>query len=141
MRALIDTNVLLDLFFEREPFVNEAKLIWEANRSGHFEGWIAPITPINIFYIGRKTKGRDAMHQALAALLATHQVCKLDAEVLNAALQLDCADFEDAVQIACSQAEELDAIITRDQSHYTASSLSVYTPTEFIAFLADQRDL
>jgi predicted nucleic acid-binding protein len=138
MRALIDTNVLLDLFFEREPFVNEAKLIWEANRSGYFDGWIAPITPINIFYIGRKTKGRDAMYQALAALLATHKVCKLDAEVLNAALQLD---FEDAVQIACSQAEELDAIITRDQNHFTALSLSVYTPTEFLTLLADQRDL
>jgi predicted nucleic acid-binding protein len=61
--------------------------------------------------------------------------------VLNAALQLDCADFEDAVQIACSQAEELDAIITRDQNHFTALSMSVYTPTEFLTLLADERDL
>ena len=31
MRALIDTNVILDVLFERPPFVDAAAAIWLAN--------------------------------------------------------------------------------------------------------------
>lgn len=31
MRILIDTNVILDVFLDREPFVDNAALIWKAH--------------------------------------------------------------------------------------------------------------
>ena len=41
MRALIDTNVLLDLFLERPVLVGDADAIWQANVEGRFEGYIS----------------------------------------------------------------------------------------------------
>jgi hypothetical protein len=45
MRALFDTNVILDILLDRQPFVEDAKAIWKANRDGRFEGYVCAITP------------------------------------------------------------------------------------------------
>lgn len=62
IRALLDTNIILDLFLDRQTFVKEAAALWMANEQGHFEGYIAAITPINLWYIARKTKDAAALN-------------------------------------------------------------------------------
>ena len=53
MRALIDTNILLDLLLDRPEFVADATAIWDANRTQKFDGYISAVSPINVFYIAR----------------------------------------------------------------------------------------
>jgi predicted nucleic acid-binding protein len=45
MRALLDNDVVLDLFLDREPFTAAAAKLWEANEQGRFAGYISAITP------------------------------------------------------------------------------------------------
>lgn len=40
MRILLDTNVILDIFLDREPFVNDAGLIWKAHEEGRLTAYI-----------------------------------------------------------------------------------------------------
>ena len=47
MRALLDTNIVLDLLMKREPFAQDAAAIWEANRQGRFDGYVSAIKPFN----------------------------------------------------------------------------------------------
>ena len=42
------------------------------------------------------------------------------------------ADFEDAMQFRCAQKAKADYIITRNTKDFTASSIPVYTPHEFL---------
>lgn len=49
MRALLDTNVILDYFLARQPFDTEALAIWRANERGQFAGYISGITAVNFF--------------------------------------------------------------------------------------------
>jgi predicted nucleic acid-binding protein len=60
VKILIDTNVVLDLLLEREPFVETAIALFDQIEQGNLEGAIAATTITNIFYIIRKAEGREA---------------------------------------------------------------------------------
>jgi predicted nuclease of predicted toxin-antitoxin system len=44
-------------------------------------------------------------------------------------------DFEDNIVIACAERENVDAIITRNHKDFHHSSISVYTPSDWLAFV------
>lgn len=44
MKALLDTNVLLDFVLLRQPFAADATTLWVANEQGRYEAYISGIT-------------------------------------------------------------------------------------------------
>jgi predicted nucleic acid-binding protein len=136
MRALLDRDVVLDVFLARQLFVVEAAALLLANEQQLFEAFISPITPVNVFYIIRKAKGPAIARQAVDELLKAQRVCSLDHAVLYAAHALPMADFEDAVQAVAAAAAGLDAIITRNTKDFANAPLPILTPAEGLARLA-----
>lgn len=132
MRVLLDTNVILDLFLDRAPFADAAATLWLAHEREQLSAYVAAITPINLFYIARKLKDEVAARKAVVELLAALNVCALDQGSLRAALSLPFRDYEDAVQHAAASAAGLDAIITRNPKDFSAATLPIFTPNEFI---------
>ena len=74
IRALLDTNILLDVLLKREPFVKDAAALWQANEQGLFEGSISAITPVNVFYIARKIKDNATARKIVEELLVVFRV-------------------------------------------------------------------
>lgn len=136
MRVLLDTDVVLDLYLDREPFAEQAEKIWQANERGVFAGYVAAITPVNLFYIARKLRGAATARQAVTALLAALRVCPVDLGALKEALALPFKDYEDAVQHASAEASGLDAIVTRNGEDYAGARLAVMSPVEFVKKMA-----
>lgn len=136
MRALIDTDVILDVFLQRPPFVIAASALWAANEQGKFEAFVSAITPVNAFYFVRKKADNAAARQAVGALLRAAGICPIDADVLRAAHALAITDYEDAVQHACAVAHGMDAIITRNLGDYRRATLPVFSPADFLAQLS-----
>lgn len=135
MRVLLDNDVTLDYILKRSPFAVEARAIFERLKGNEIEVFVAPITPVNVFYITRKEKGKDAAFQAVEDLLLAVKISKINKNLMRNALKLNFTDYEDAVQHACAEAENLDAIISRDLSDYKNATLPVYSPTEFLKML------
>lgn len=140
MRVLLDTDVVPDYLLEREPFAQAAGELLELNSQGIFDGYIAGITPINIFYIARKIMARDKLRQALSDLLLAARVCPITHAVLNQAMILPFTDYEDAVQHASATARQLDAIITRNLDDYSNATLPVFSPTDFLNQLTSPQE-
>jgi predicted nucleic acid-binding protein len=132
VRVLIDTNVVLDLLLEREPFVEDVIAIFEQIERGSLEGHIAATTVTNIFYIIRKAEGRESALIAIRRLLIGLHLCAVDRQTVETALNFDLRDFEDAVQLACATINQLDGVITRNHRDFTGSKLPIYSPTEII---------
>jgi predicted nucleic acid-binding protein len=133
MRALIDTNVILDILLKREPFLEEAQAIWSANREGRFEGYVCAITPGTVFYIMRhETQSAKQARQLVTILLQAFYTSAVDHAVLQRALQMEIPDFEDAIQSASAFADGLDFIVTRDPKDYKNSPVEAILPMEFI---------
>ena len=139
MRALIDTDVLLDVLLARAPFSQAAERLLDLGQQGVFDAYVSGISPVNIFYIARKAKTSDELRRALSQLLLAAHVCPIDHAALNDALASPIRDYEDAVQHACAVAAGLDAIVTRNLDDYKYATLPVYSPTDFLSHLNSQQ--
>lgn len=54
MRALIDTNIVLDFLLEREPFFQDADWLFQAIAAEQIVGHVTATTLTDIFYIARR---------------------------------------------------------------------------------------
>jgi len=138
MKVLIDTNIVLDLLLEREPFVEDAITLFERVEAGQIQGYIAATTITNIFYILRKAQGREAALQAVSRIATGLEICAVDRPTIIQALASNLKDFEDGIQFACAVLNQLDAITTRDTSDFAGVSLPVWSISELQAQLSQQ---
>lgn len=132
MRVLIDTNILMDVFFEREPHVKASAELWRACEEEVCEGFISPLTPVNIYYIAQKRISKSDARKLVAETLKVFSVAPIGAPELRDALQSRTIDYEDAVQISAAVSSGLDAVITRNANDFANSTLPVYSPDEFL---------
>ncbi|MBI5567751.1 MAG: PIN domain-containing protein [Chloroflexi bacterium] len=128
--VLLDTNVVLDVLYDRAPWVAEARSIWQAVDDGRILAYLAATTLTNIFYVGRQLSGLQSAHEAVQTCLEAFEICTIDRPTLERALGLSGSDFEDNVQIACAVSYGVDAIITRDAKGFKDSPVPVLTPIQ-----------
>lgn len=140
MRVLLDTNVVLDYLLDREPFSDAAAAIWEAGRKGRIDIYVSALTPVNVFYIARKLKGKQEARRIVEGIMAECQIALIDSGVLQDALALPLTDFEDAVQHVSATGEQLDALVTRDPDDYAKATLPIFSPQTLLIQLAASRD-
>jgi predicted nucleic acid-binding protein len=134
--VLLDTNIILDFFLEREPFFQDASTLFEAIASSKLEGLITASSATDIFYICRKqTQNLEEARQILTITLAILSVGSVDRAILETALKSGVADFEDAVQIACAEAQQLDAIITRNPQDFRSTAIPVLSVNQVMTQL------
>ncbi len=133
MRVLVDTNIVLDFLLQREPFFQDADLLFQAIDSGQVVGCVTATTLTDIFYISRKhTRSIEQARQAISETLTVMVICPVNRAVLEAAFRSGLDDFEDAVQIFCAVEQGLDAILTRDAKGFLSSSIPVLSIQEFL---------
>lgn len=133
MRALIDTNIILDVLLDRKEFLPASGDVWIANEQGKCEGFISAITPINVYYIARRFKwDNKTARQLVSAVLDEFQVCTVSLEDLRTAITSNVEDYEDAVQVINAVKAQVDVIVTRDVNDFTNSSIRALTPAEFV---------
>ncbi|NES74055.1 MAG: PIN domain-containing protein, partial [Okeania sp. SIO2D1] len=51
--------------------------------------------------------------------------CDVNRNILETAFATNLRDFEDAVQLACAYAENVDAIVTRNADYFVDASLPI----------------
>ncbi|MEH1768381.1 type II toxin-antitoxin system VapC family toxin [Nostoc sp.] len=54
MKVLIDTNIVLDFLLQREPFFQDAELLFQEIDSSRVVGYVTATTLTDIFYISRR---------------------------------------------------------------------------------------
>ena len=132
MKILVDTNIVLDVFLAREPFVHNALTLFDWIEKGKIEGFITATTVTNIFYILRKAKGREQAIEVIKRLLLGFGLCDVNQTVIEYALNLNFKDFEDGVQVGCAVVSELDGIVTRNIADFSGTDLPVFSVSQLI---------
>jgi predicted nucleic acid-binding protein len=137
MKFLLDTDVLLDVLAQREPFYDDSARVWEQVESGRAEGYVSAISFNNIYYIVRRVGDRRRARRAVALLHRLFLVAPVDSETLDRAIGASLRDFEDAIQWACATAADVNQIITRNTRDYPTDHPVAMTPTEFLQTIAE----
>jgi predicted nucleic acid-binding protein len=136
-KVLIDTNVILDIFLNREPFFySSTKLVLEIPET-NFIPLISSSSVTDIYYICKKSgMEKDVILEKLKELLKTFEVLIIDKESINNAILSDMKDFEDAVQMMACKKEKIDLIITRNKKDFENEWIEVQTPEEYLASIS-----
>lgn len=129
----IDSDVVIDLFTDREPHANSASELFELNEKGEIKLFISAVSINNIYYIVRKFLGHKKTLEIVQLLLEMTQVIGTTKFELELALKSEFSDFEDSIQHASAlNIENLDAIITRNVKDYKNATNQVMTPSQFL---------
>ncbi|MBA3846718.1 MAG: PIN domain-containing protein [Planctomycetes bacterium] len=140
MKALIDTNVLLDVIARRAPFFNDSAMVWTMAEQGRIHGLVSAISLTNIYYIGRKLNGRDAAIKALTLIRDSFAIVECDAQILGQAIDAvmrgESKDVEDAVQFFSAARAGAQCLVTRNPGDFAQNFCPVVSPTEFLARFA-----
>jgi predicted nucleic acid-binding protein len=136
VRVLLDTNIVLDVLLERQPFVEDAKKLWEAVDESQLTAYLAASIITDVFYIVRKQVGLEKAHKAVEICLNTFELCAVDGRAIRLAATLPGSDFEDNVSIACALASSLDGIVTRDKASFQTTAIAIMGPAELLSRLA-----
>jgi predicted nucleic acid-binding protein len=132
-RILIDTDVILDFFFDRKPFSDQAARILTLCESKEITGHITSVILSNVFYILRQTAPHEKVVEKLNQLISIVEVIITDKEVIKRALSSDFKDFEDALQnYSAEKHGDIDVIITRNLKDFKNSALGVMTPENYL---------
>jgi predicted nucleic-acid-binding protein len=132
---LFDSDVLLDVLAQRQPFVTASAQALDKATQPQVQGYVSGHAVTNIFYILRRQVGNEVARELLSRLLQHLQVASVTDEVIRDALQSAITDFEDAVVSESANVAGVEVSITRNTSDFTASSIPAILPEEFLAML------
>jgi predicted nucleic-acid-binding protein len=134
-RVLFDSDVLLDILAQRQPFVVTSALALNTVMQKQVEGFVSGHAVTNIFYILRRQIGNEAARKLIESLLQNLQIASVTDEVIRQALQSPIKDFEDAVTSAAAMAAGIELIVTRNKADFVASSVPAILPEELLKML------
>jgi len=131
--VLIDTDVILDFFFDRQPFAESASEVFSLCESGHVIGYTTPVIICNVYYLLRKIAKHEAIIAKLKQLLEIVGIIDMNREVVLKALDSKFKDIEDALQnFSASLNGDINIILTRNVKDFSKSDIAVMTPEMFV---------
>ena len=134
MKVLIDTNIILDVALERQPFYSDSQQVLSRVYRQQIDGYISASTFSDIYYIIRKEIGRESSIDFLRRIVTFCQVATVDRSVIAMALTANIRDFEDAIQYSTAVVNNLDAIVTRNPQDFPTEVVTprILTPSQTI---------
>ncbi|MEG5159538.1 PIN domain-containing protein [Microcoleus sp. AT3-A2] len=137
MKILIDTNIIVDVAIDREPFFAESDRILTFVEEAQIQGYISASTFSDLYYIIRRDRGRDWTLDFLRQLATFCQVATVDNSVISMALTCNFKDFEDAIQYSTAVINRIDAIVTRNPRDFPVTTPRIVTPNQLILELTN----
>ena len=131
--VLIDADVILDFFFDREPFSEYATQIFILCENNTIKGYTTPVIISNVYYLLNKIAKHNVIIDKLKQLLNIIEIAHIDKNVIIEALNSKFKDFEDALEnFAAENNDAIKIILTRNIKDYQNSKLAVFSPEMYL---------
>lgn len=131
--VLIDTDVIMDFFFAREPFVEHASEVFLLCENKTMKGYVTPVIISNVYYILRKISKHEIIVEKLKQFISIVDILEMDKNIVLDALNSNFKDFEDALQnFSAINNGTISTILTRNTKDFQKSRLAVFTPEMYI---------
>jgi predicted nucleic acid-binding protein len=143
MRAILDTNVVVDVLQRREPWFQDGAVIFRAIANKQVTGCLTAKQIADLHFFSRKQfKGEENVdaraRQVVGKILSLFELIDTLGIDCQNALGVNNGDYEDAILIESAARAGVEYIVTRNPAHYKTSSVQVYSPAEFVRFIRRQ---
>lgn len=132
-KVLLDTDVILDFFFDRQPFSTYAAKVISLCELKSIQGFVTPVIISNVYYLLRRTAKHERVIEKLNQLLTITDVLLMDKNIIVRALNSRFRDFEDALQnYAAVNDGNIDIIVTRNIKDFKNSEIGALSPEDYL---------
>ncbi len=133
MKIMCDTNVIIDVLLEREPFIEDSYKVLKLCEEHKLEGFVSASCVTDIYYLVRKyTHSRQLAYKAIGKVLEIVKVCSVTNNDVLLALQSMAGDFEDCLVATCAKAICCDYIVTRNKKDFEDFGIPILSPAELL---------
>ncbi len=130
MKILFDTNVVLDVLLNREPYVADAIELFSAVENKTITGLLCATTLTTIEYLCTKQIGKNVARQAINSLMELFLTAEVNRTILLNAAHSEFGDFEDAVLYYSGVYSGINGLVTRNNKDFTLAEYPIYTPKQ-----------
>jgi len=137
-RLFLDTNVMLDLLGEREPFYDSIARIATLADKGEVKLTVSTLSYSIVFYLLSKFEDSKIVKEKLHKFKIISETSDLTDKIIEKGLSSSFADFEDALQYHCALKADCNILITRNVKDFKESEMPVMTAAEYLKSLTNR---
>jgi len=130
LKILFDTNIILDVLLNRQPFVDLSAGLLSLAENRTIDAYLCATSITTIDYLLSKSTSRQQSKVEMQKLLKIFQISEVNAAVIDLAIKSTFKDFEDAVQYFSGDYCEVNGLVTRNIKDYQQAEYPVYSPKE-----------
>ena len=132
MRVLVDTNVFLDIFLNRDNGESK-KFFWWCSLN-KCEICLAAISLRDIEYVAHHILHNKEESKKIqkAAYLACKNIIGISSEAAIRSLDSPIGDYEDALILEAAKEGKCDAIVTNNYKDFEKAGFPVYAPKDIV---------
>ena len=131
--VFVDTNILIDLVIEREPYFMYANYLFLVAEKKSIVLNICSLSYNTVHYYVRKHYGLERAKMGIDLMWNFTKCLSVSHTIIQKAMKSAFRDFKDAIQYYCAlQIPKCEAIITRDAKDFKLSVIPVIKPERFL---------
>ena len=131
-KLFIDTDIILDIVFKREPFFPDSQRVLSLIESNYFSGLTSSLVIANCYYIINSNRDKKTALKTISKLRSILNVLPFTDKEIGESLNSNINDFEDGVQYFIALNNSINNLITRNISDYKGLDINVLTPKDFL---------
>lgn len=130
-RVLFDSDVLLDVFLQRQPFATESIKALDAAIRGEVHGYVSAHAVPTIAYFIAREGGQEKAKDVVRTFLGYVAVAPVTENTIKQALCSKIKDFEDAITHYAGLSERVSVIVTRNTKGFSKGEIPAVLPEIF----------
>ena len=134
-RLFLDTNVVLDLLGEREPFYDSAAKITTLADKSEIDLVVSALTYSTVYYLLSRFEDKELVKEKIRKFKVVASTSDLTDKIVDKGLSSKFSDFEDSLQYYCAIKMDCKILITRNGKDFKESEIPVLTPHEYLKSL------
>lgn len=129
----LDTNVVIDLLGEREPYYNSIAKIATLADTGKIQLVVSALTYSTVYYLLSRFENNKIVKEKIRKFKIIAETADLTNEIIEKGLSSNFKDFEDSLQYYCAIKMNCNILITRNGKDFKESIIPVFSPDEYIS--------
>ncbi len=141
-KVFVDTDVILDLLMEREPFQKAAVGLFRQIELKNIKGYTSPLIIANLHYLLSKIYNKKKSIELLTEFLKITVITKIDGETIKLVFEeKKIKDLEDLIQYYSALERDIDFIVTRNIKDFPKTDeIIIIKPDELVKIIESDKE-
>jgi predicted nucleic acid-binding protein len=131
-RIFVDSNIILDLLGNREPFYIHAAELFSLADKGEITLCVSSLSFSNLNYLLSKQYSADQAKKKLLKFKTLVTVLSVTDKIVELSLSSDFKDFEDGLQYFTATENGIKRLLTRNLKDFRTAEIMVMTAEQFL---------